>query len=633
MHSSLPGHQSKFATLCLALMLVALWLVTRGYHGIAGDGRIYAFQALARLHSQLASDLYLQNTSQDDFTIFSPCYAWFVAFLGLENAARLLTIFFTVWLLAAVWSLARGVAGRDAAWLAVAFLLIIAGDYGAAGVFRVLDPYLTARLPAEALIVSALACHVRGRPGLGLLLALAALFVHPLMALPGVLLLICLWLPGRAGLTAAIGGVLTALLLAIIASGPAAASRVPSVMDASWLEVVRERSQFLFLQLWSIRDWDFNVRPFVCLAFTAIAVPDARIRKLCATAALVGISGLALALIASLIGPIAILVQSQAWRWVWIAVFISVVLLPFTALQVWRIEKCGQLCSILLVSGWTLPWITGTACISLALIVWLARSHIDARGAAYCRWASAAVGIVIAIWIVIKCWAIVSPPSSALGRIPSSAARLLDIVALKITAVLFVAMVWHGISVARTTWARAALAAVLVALSIFVFPAAFKQSRTLANAADIDEFADWTKVIPPASTVLIAPPHDAGAFVWFTLNRPNYLASDQSAGVVFSRETALEVRRRSEILLPLMEPDWKVLTSLRARSAGRLNDAAPVRPLTAGNLPQICADPKLGFVISPANIGFGALRHEHPGAWKDWNLYDCRIVRSAPAAT
>ena len=51
---------------------------------------------------------------------------------------------------------------------------------------------------------------------------------------------------------------------------------------------------------------------------------------------------------------------------------------------------------------------------------------------------------------------------------------------------------------------------------------------------------------PPTSTVLVAPPRDVGAFVWFTLGRPNYLALDQSAGVVFSRATALEVRRRSD---------------------------------------------------------------------------------------
>jgi hypothetical protein len=173
----------------------------------------------------------------------------------------------------------------------------------------------------------------------------------------------------------------------------------------------------------------------------------------------------------------------------------------------------------------------------------------------------------------------------------------------------------------------------LVTLSICILPAAFKQSRTLASASDINEFTDWINAIPPTSTVLVAPTHDVGAFVWFTLDRPNYLAVDQSAGVVFSRATAVEIRRRSEILLPLMDPDWKIMTSLRAKSSNGRKNEAITRPLTAKSLIQVCADPQLGFVISPKEVGFAPLRHEHAGAWKDWNLYDCRKVRSALSAT
>src|SRR5260221_1041921 len=130
MHPSTLGFQSKFAALSLVLMLVALWLAMHGYHGLTGDGQIYAFQAFARLHPQLTADLYLQNTSQDQFTLFSPLYAWCIGLLGLENAARLLTLLFTLWFLAAAWSFARTVTHRDAAWLAVAPLLIAAGVYG-----------------------------------------------------------------------------------------------------------------------------------------------------------------------------------------------------------------------------------------------------------------------------------------------------------------------------------------------------------------------------------------------------------------------------------------------------------------------------------------------------------------------
>jgi hypothetical protein len=167
-----------------------------------------------------------------------------------------------------------------------------------------------------------------------------------------------------------------------------------------------------------------------------------------------------------------------------------------------------------------------------------------------------------------------------------------------------------------------------LALSIFIFPAAFKQYRTLAADKDISEFRDWQTHIPPTSTVLAIPSRDAGTFVWFTLQRPNYLALDQSAGVVFSRTTALEVQRRSQILLPVMDPDWKIWSKLRAASSSKQKTDATSRPLTSANLSRICADPQLGYVISPEHLGFDALAHRNAGPWLGWELYDCRKIRT-----
>lgn len=630
MSSPQVGIQSRFAGLAAALMLVALWLLMHGYHGLTGDGQIYAFQAFARIHPQLATDLYLQNTSQDRFTLFSPLYAWWIELLGLENAARILTLLFTIWFLTAAWGFARAVAGRDAAWAAVAFLLIAEGSYGGSGVFRLLDPFLTARLPAEALIVTALACQARGMRWLGVSLALGAMLIHPLMGLPGLLIVLCLWLPNRAGVLGAVVGVLATLAIAEAAVDLSYVSHVLTVMDAPWLDVVRERSQFLFLQLWSMRDWETNVQPFLYLGFTAIAVPEERIRKLCAAAALVGAAGLVVALIGGLVGPVALLVQGQAWRWVWIAVLVSEVLLPYTAMRVGREEKCGPLCALLLVCGWTLPGIDGAVCIGLAWMLWLARPHIHSLAAAYFRYAFAALAAAIGVWILIKWRAIVSSPNPPSDLAPLRVTQIQQFFALKITAVLLAALVWWALRIARKTRVFIVLSAILAGFSALIFPTAFSQPRTIAPPVDTQEFADWEKVIPPTSTVLVTPPRDLGAFVWFTLNRPNYLTLDQSAGVVFSRATALEIRRRSEVLLPLMDEDWKILTRLRDRAGGGRKKPAIARSLTRKNLTHICADPQLGFVISPQKIGFDPIRHEHPGIWKDWNLYDCREVRSAP---
>jgi hypothetical protein len=632
MPSSNLGLELKFGHLALALLSLMVWLALHGYHGIREDGQLYAFQACATLHPQLADDLYLQNTSQDQFTVFSPVYGWFISLLGLENAARLLTLIFVLWFLAATYGFALVIAGRDAAWLAVAFLLIVAGDYGGSGVFQVLDPFLTARLPAEALIISGLFCHARGMKRTGLMLTLAALFIHPLMGLPGLLTMVCLWLPLRVSVASAIGGVLISLAVAILAVHAPAFSPVLTVMDASWTDVVQERSQFLFLQLWSISDWTVNARPFIYLAFTAFVITDERIHKLCMTAALVGGAGLAVAFIGGLVGPIALLVQGQAWRWLWIGVFVSAALGPLTLFRVWRDEKCGPLCSLLMILGWTLPAVAGASCASIGLILWLVRVHVSSRLASRLRWVFFALGAVVVTWTLAKCWTIVSPPTPLLGSAASSLARLPDTFALRILATLLAALAWWALRTWRTISVPVALSVVFAAFSLLILPAAFKQNRTLGAAAETREFADWEGAIPPTETVLVAPPRDVGAFVWFTLSRPNYLALDQSSGVVFSRITSLEVRRRSEVLLPLMDPDWRIMTRLAEPDHGR-KKAAVTHPLTPQGLVAVCADPQLGFVISPENVGFDPLHHKNPGPWKDWNLYDCRKVRSAPPAT
>ncbi len=114
-------------------------------------------------------------------------------------------------------------------------------------------------------------------------------------------------------------------------------------MDPDWLEVVHERSQFLFLKYWTGPDWEVAARPLVCLTLSALAIADARARKLSVAAMLVGTSGLAVAFIAGTIGPVPILLQGQAWRWMWVTSFVSILLLAPTLKSVWRDGRCGVL--------------------------------------------------------------------------------------------------------------------------------------------------------------------------------------------------------------------------------------------------------------------------------------------------
>jgi hypothetical protein len=168
---------------------------------------------------------------------------------------------------------------------------------------------------------------------------------------------------------------------------------------------------------------------------------------------------------------------------------------------------------------------------------------------------------------------------------------------------------------------------VLLTSSAVAAPRALKVPSTTATYA---EFADWRRAIPDGDTVLVLPPGNSAKFAWFTLQRPSYLTVNQSAGVVFSRVTALEVRRRAQVMLPVSEPDWQILSNIKRVRKNKAwgKPLISTHPLSADGLVALCTDERLNFIVAAESVGFDPARHSHEGLYRDWNLYDCRHVRT-----
>jgi hypothetical protein len=199
---------------------------------------------------------------------------------------------------------------------------------------------------------------------------------------------------------------------------------------------------------------------------------------------------------------------------------------------------------------------------------------------------------------------------------------------LKVWCVLLAFSAWYWIRNGRSRAVPILVSCAGATVSAFLLYQASTHSKSFGTVSNMNDFADWRQAIPPSSTVFVTNGHDSGSFVWFTLERNNYSSPGQSAGVVFSRATALEVRRRSEVLLPLVDPNWKMLTSLQRPRSARGSESQQHRPLTAKSLVGVCHDAALNFVISPDNVGFEPIRHVHSDAYQNWNLYDCNRVRA-----
>jgi hypothetical protein len=270
---------------------------------------------------------------------------------------------------------------------------------------------------------------------------------------------------------------------------------------------------------------------------------------------------------------------------------------------------------------------------AIVFLLWLVRSHITPVHASYLRCAAGALLVVVAAWILGNSWTIISSPSPETGRDPSIITEFRNILGLGVSAVGIVALLLYAIRGTRSIIFLVFVSTTLATGTAVALQGSFMQNFRDGKASEIKEFADWRSAIPPGRNVYVVPAHNSASFAWFTLERPSYLSVDQSAGVVFSRETALEVKRRSRVLLPIMDPDWQLLSRNLQQGKGEKAAKPASRPLTPKSLVSICTDSVLDFVIAKENLAFDPIRHRSLGNWKDWNLYDCRHVRSlAPAA-
>ena len=357
-----------------------------------------------------------------------------------------------------------------------------------------------------------------------------------------------------------------------------------------------------------------------------LAIGDERVRKFCAAAMIVGTAGLAIAFVAGVVGPSAVLLQGQAWRWTWVTGLASVLMVAPTVFQVWRSESCGSLCVVLLLVGWLVSAVDGVYFIAAALCLWYGRKHIAGGAAPYLRAAAVVIGVLVLARVMGTGWTALSSAPAHAGSESGALATARTILGLDCLPVVLAFLLGSWALCSRSIALPSTMALALVAATAFAAPGALANPLAEGTSAQIAEFSDWRDAIPSGNNVFVVPRYYTAGFTWFTLQRPSYLTVDQSSGVIFSRATAVEIRRRSEVLAPMEEPDWRLLS--RRATHGAKFDAAAL-PLTHARLVQICTDPKLNFVVAKENVGFEPIRHQRPGVWDGWNLYDCKQVISS----
>ncbi|HYM27073.1 MAG TPA: hypothetical protein VET66_02910, partial [Steroidobacteraceae bacterium] len=156
---SLPG------TIALVCALAALWVLGRRYGGFTHDATLYLLQGFHALDPVFyGRDLVFAHRAQDSYTVFPRLYALLIEALGAGSAALAVTIAGQLAFFMAAAALVFRIAGGLTGWWSLALLAAVSGYYGGVGVFRIAEPFATARTLSEPLVLAALACTLSSRP-------------------------------------------------------------------------------------------------------------------------------------------------------------------------------------------------------------------------------------------------------------------------------------------------------------------------------------------------------------------------------------------------------------------------------------------------------------------------------------
>ena len=542
-------------------------MLGRRYGGITHDATVYVAQGLRRLDpARFSSDLFFAHGAQDAWTAFPSVYALLIDAFGAGGAALAVTITGQLAFLAAaavlVFRITRGLTG----WWSLALLAAVSGYYGGVGVFRFAEPFATARTLAEPLVLAALACTLSSRYRIALVALAFSAALHPLVAAPGIAAVFLWHAVERPRLLWTVP-VLAALAIAIGIAWPSFAVR----FDPAWRDAVLERSPHLFLSRWQLPDWARVFWGF-CVMALAIRFLQAPVRRLVLAVAFVALAGLAASGLAVDILGSAFAAALQMWRAHWLAHALAIILVPVAVAGLWRSGNAARAAAALVAASCCFGRNELPAAALLAALAVV----LDASEQRWPGWMGAAT-LRLSLLVAI-CADSVGLLFEVQSRLPpvygaTRAAAWPDYVhaAGSVGGLLPLAVLLLLAACSRFASVSVAVSGALAIAAVGAWDARVPWSRFIEQASGhANPFRD---ALEPGAVVFWPGPHGR---VWLALGAPAWFSVDQGAGIVFSRETALEYERRklaSRDLRSAME-----YCALAPTAACRI-DPRPVRAL------------------------------------------------------
>lgn len=517
------------------------------YYGIRHDAILYLGQSLLRLDpTNFKSDLFFAFGSQASFTIFPYLIAQFLRQFDAAIVFSSLTLAGLVFFAAASANLLSRTLPSPQWYWGLLALLILPSTYGGHFIFGYAETFFTGRSLAEPLILLVLAAYLNGQNLLACVLWLIAALLHPLQAIPVVLLWWCdrvgnnkrwlhlLWFP-------------VLLLFAAIMGLPFAEAWM-APFDTQWFEWIVGPSRHVFITRWAQQDFLGLATDIflVCLLYANTSGRTKSLAKALLGATLVGFTAsLLLADGLRLVLPTGL----QLWRVQWLLHWFAVASVPYLVHRYWSQE--------------------GYRSVKVWLLVTIAAFGVSTPENQY----SVAVGATAMALFIL--WPRIF---SQIGQSTRTALLIALPVALLISAVKHALMMYSKYQlygnlreVIRPEFVifhQPVVAGTVVAIGIYLY---LKHENVrgwitmsivglvIHAGLEWDRRSTWTKYIESAShnSNLFGKPLEESAQVywtdelaapWLILHRPSYFNGQQASGILFNRQTAQEIYTRRNVI-------------------------------------------------------------------------------------
>jgi len=624
-------------TVILPVLLATLFLLTHPYRGIWMDAILYTVQALHGAHPEhFRHDLFFQFGSQDDWTLYGKIYRRLIATFGIRVSNLLgLAAAQALWW-SGMWRLSKRFVPAPWNWICLFLVASMPADYGDSFFLSYDEFFLSARLPAEALSLWALAFVLERRNISALVTALVALAIHPLIGAAGLAIVLIAMTP-QMPWWRIFAATLPVFAITQFLTPPSFAIHP---FDAEWLRAVRPEVSFLFPSEWETYSWS-KACWVIALPLVLAATDTAEKRAIWRGLALLGVAGISVFTLAGIAGHDAFWIQAQPWRLLWL----------LTVMQ-W-IAVTTLLCR---------EWNNRPALIWLLAICWLALE-------AGCG-GIGALGIA-ALAHVERFMKARGKPAKFFGELNFPYKTSLTIVTLGAAAlgILFqiyyhrariaccpvpLTVNWPWLETVAHTRLMVLLAGTLCAAYLFRdrFPSAVLYLAMLALSSyallNIDQRSQTLKLVeanldapqrvPFAGKVAAGQmvywdgPLEEVVYPWLLMKTASYYSQAQAAGIIFHRETTFEALRR----LSTIDQDNHTTLSkpTRANSPLLFGKRRPFTPLTPDGITRVCREPELDFIVSRLHYPVLSTNNEWtPDAHTQYWLYDCRRINSMAASS